>query len=203
MDKPALLSTDALTIYLNDHLAGATAGVELVRRAASENEGSEFGAVLRELCAEIQHDREELIAIITGLGYPVDRAKIALGWTAEKVGRLKPNGRLRGYSPLGRLLELEGLLAGIHAKQALWRALLRTGTADPKRLEILLTRAGGAGRDRRADASPSRRACDWSAIAHVCRGHSACPERSDPGVVQPCVIECPQRAPSTVPAISR
>ena len=141
MDKPALLSTDALTIYLNDHLAGATAGVELVRRAASENEGSEFGAVLRELCAEIQHDREELIAIITGLGYPVDRAKIALGWTAEKVGRLKPNGRLRGYSPLGRLLELEGLLAGIHAKQALWRALLRTGTADPKRLEILLTRA--------------------------------------------------------------
>ena len=141
MDKPALLSTDALTIYLNDHLAGATAGVELVRRAASENEGSEFGAVLRELCAEIQHDREELIAIITGLGYPVDRAKVALGWTAEKVGRLKPNGRLRGYSPLGRLLELEGLLAGIHAKQALWRALLRTGQVDPQRLEILLTRA--------------------------------------------------------------
>lgn len=141
MEKPALFSTDPLTIYLNDHLAGATAGVELVRRAASENSGGEFGPVLRELSAEIQHDRKELIAIITGLGYPVDRAKIALGWTAEKVGRLKPNGRLRGYSPLGRLLELEGLLAGVHAKQALWRALLRTGKADPKRLEILLARS--------------------------------------------------------------
>ena len=141
MEMPALFSTDPLTIYLNDHLAGATAGVELVRRAASENSGGEFGPVLRELSAEIQHDREELIAIITGLGYPVDRAKVALGWTAEKVGRLKPNGRLRGYSPLGRLLELEGLLAGVRAKQALWRALLRTGKADATRLETLLERS--------------------------------------------------------------
>ncbi len=97
--------------------------------------GASSDAELQELSAEIQHDREELIAIITGLGQPVDRAKVALGWTAEKVGRLKPNGRLRGYSPLGRLLELEGLLAGIHAKQALWRALLRTGKADHKRFE--------------------------------------------------------------------
>jgi hypothetical protein len=141
MDKPALLSTNPLTIYLNDHLAGATAGVELALRAASENKRSEFGPGLRELSAEIAHDRQELIAIITGLGYPVDRAKVALGWAAEKVGRLKPNGRLRGYSPLGRLLELEGLLAGIHAKQALWRALLLTGEADATRLETLLARA--------------------------------------------------------------
>jgi len=141
MDKPALLSTDPLTIYLNDHLAGATAGVELVRRAASENEGNEFGPVLGELSAEIERDREDLIGIITGLDFPVDRAKVAFGWTAEKVGRLKPNGRLRGYTPLGRLLELEGLLAGIHAKQALWRTLLRTGKADPQRLELLLARA--------------------------------------------------------------
>jgi hypothetical protein len=141
MDKPALLSTEPLTIYLNDHLAGATAGVELVRRAASENAGNDFGAALQELAGEIADDRQELISIITALGYPTDRVKIALGWTAEKVGRLKPNGKLRGYSPLGRMLELEGLLAGIRAKQALWRALLRTGKAEPARLEALLARA--------------------------------------------------------------
>jgi hypothetical protein len=141
MDKPALLSTDPLTIYLNDHLAGATAGVELVRRAAHENAGNDFGVALRELAGEIADDRQELISIITALGYPTDRVKVALGWTAEKVGRLKPNGRLRGYSPLGRMLELEGLLVGIHAKQALWRALQRTGKAEPERLEALLARA--------------------------------------------------------------
>jgi len=31
---PALLSSDHLTIYLNDHLGGATAGADLARRTA-------------------------------------------------------------------------------------------------------------------------------------------------------------------------
>ena len=35
-----------LAIYLNDHLAGSTAGVELARRTAHENDGSELGAFL-------------------------------------------------------------------------------------------------------------------------------------------------------------
>ena len=119
--------------------------------------------MLRELSAEIHHDRKELIAMITGLGYPVDRAKIALGWTAEKVGRLKPDGRLRGYSPLGRLLELEGLLAGVHGEPALWRALLRTGKADPQAPRDPAGAVRGAGRHRRADASPGLRARHRSA----------------------------------------
>ena len=38
-----------LATYLNDHLGGATFGVELVRRAARENEGSELGAFLSQL----------------------------------------------------------------------------------------------------------------------------------------------------------
>ena len=29
--------------------------------------------------------------------------KPAIGWIGEKVGRLKPNGQLRGYSPLSRV----------------------------------------------------------------------------------------------------
>ena len=42
---------------------------------------------------------------------------------AEFVGRLKPNGRLRGDSPLSRLVELELLCAGILTKESLWRTL--------------------------------------------------------------------------------
>jgi hypothetical protein len=71
----------------------------------------------------------------------VDRVKIAVGWTAEKVGRLKPNGQLRGYSPLGRLLELETLLGGINAKHALWRALEQADAVDEARLARLARRA--------------------------------------------------------------
>ena len=49
--------------------------------------------------------------------------KPALGWLAEKLGRLKLNGQLHGYSPLSRVVELEGLCIGISGKIELWRAL--------------------------------------------------------------------------------
>src|SRR5215208_5114195 len=112
-----------LATYLNDHLLGSTAGMELARRAARENEGSELGEFLRALSREIEDDRETLLTVMGELGVKSDRAKVAAGWTAEKLGRLKPNAQLRGYSPLSPLVELEGLLMGIHGKLAMWRTL--------------------------------------------------------------------------------
>jgi hypothetical protein len=135
-----------LATYLNDHLGGATAGVELVRRAARENEGSELGAFLSELAEEIAADRHTLEAIMGELGVKPDRAKVAAGWAVEKVGRLKPNAQLRGYSPLSPLVELEGLLVGIQGKLAMWRALAEIADAvglDRVRLEALAARAEG------------------------------------------------------------
>jgi hypothetical protein len=52
-----------------------------------------------------------------------DRLKPAGAWVAEKLGRLKTNGHLRGYSPLSRLIELEGLYVGISGKARLWGVL--------------------------------------------------------------------------------
>ena len=52
--------TDAgryLAVYLNDHLAGSTAVIELVRRAAREHAGTELGGFLVMLQAEIARDR--------------------------------------------------------------------------------------------------------------------------------------------------
>lgn len=49
---------------------------------------------------------------------------------AEKLGRLKPNGQLRGYSPLSRVLELEGLGLGITGKLRLWRLLAEVEDAS-------------------------------------------------------------------------
>jgi hypothetical protein len=145
MQTPTVLSRDSLELYLNDHLLGATAGVELVRRTACENEGNEFAEELGLLAAEIDEDRAELVALIERLGCRIDRLKVAVGWSAEKLARLKPNGQLTGYSPLARLLELEGLIAGIHAKHALWSALREiapeTESLDEARLGALATRA--------------------------------------------------------------
>ncbi|MDX6634581.1 MAG: hypothetical protein QOF06_784 [Solirubrobacterales bacterium] len=121
---PAAAPDRLLAIYLNDHLAGAALGVELARRLRSSNRGdAEMGEPLAKVCAEIEADRETLIRLMEQLGVDRNQVKPALARLAERLGRLKPNGQLRGYSPLSRVLELEVLSSGIGGKVQLWNAL--------------------------------------------------------------------------------
>jgi hypothetical protein len=112
-----------LAIYLRDHLAGASGGAALARRLRDSNRGGPWGEPLERLLAEIEVDRETLTRVMERLEVRPDPIKIAAASIAEKLGRLKLNGRLRGYSPLSRLLELEILHLGIVGKADLWRAL--------------------------------------------------------------------------------
>jgi len=112
-----------LEIYLNDHLAGAVGGLELARRCRSNNEGSSLGQFLDGLVVQIEEDKRALEALIERLGLPKSNVKQAAGWIVEKIGRIKLNGQLTGYSDLSRLEELEGLFMGVNAKLALWRSL--------------------------------------------------------------------------------
>ena len=125
-----------LAIYLNDHLAGSTVGLELARRSAGSNRGSGYGQFLDELAEEIRSDRESLLEIMRALQVRVDRLKVSAAWAAEKLGRLKLNGRVLGYSPLSRLVELEALTLGVSGKLALWRAL---DQFEPDRPELSKT----------------------------------------------------------------
>jgi hypothetical protein len=112
-----------LSIYMNDHLAGSTVGVERARAARDANEGNEFGPPLATVCGEIEADRATLESLMDELGIGRSKVKPTIGWLGERVGRLKPNGRLRGYSPLGRVIDLELLLLGICGKRRLWLLL--------------------------------------------------------------------------------
>ena len=123
---------DRLSIYLNDHLAGATVGVQLARRAAGSNRKTGYGQVLAALAEEIEADRETLVEVMGRLSVGRDHLKVALGWGAEKAGRLKLNGALLGYSPLSRLEELEALALGVEGKLALWQTLRHTHGMDAR-----------------------------------------------------------------------
>ncbi|HEY6551003.1 MAG TPA: hypothetical protein VIY71_07385 [Solirubrobacterales bacterium] len=118
-----------LAIYLNDHLAGATGGVELARRARSSNRGTKLGEALEGVCGEIEVDRTTLERVMERLEVKRNGPKVAGAWAAEKLGRLKLNGQLTGYSPLSRLVELEMLHIGITGKIQLWQALEETQSA--------------------------------------------------------------------------
>jgi hypothetical protein len=120
-----------LRIYLQDHLAGSMAGHELAKHCAAGNRGTPLGNELEKIAGEIGEDRELLQQLASKLGFGEDPVKSAMAWIAEKAGRLKPNGKLVGGSPLSGLLELEGLAAGIQAKRCLWQALAALEDPDP------------------------------------------------------------------------
>jgi hypothetical protein len=141
-------STDhgLLGIYLNDHLAGATASMELARRmTASAEPGSDRARVLKRLASEIVADRAALVKIMTGLGVKPRGYKVFAAWAGEKAGRLKFNGHLRTRSPLSDMEETEMLRLGVEGKAAAWRTLRtvagRDSRLDPAQLDELIARA--------------------------------------------------------------
>jgi hypothetical protein len=134
-----------LGIYLNDHLAGATAGTELAHRIARSHRGEPGSGTLRRLAAEVAQDRATLLDIMAALGIKVRRYKAGAAWIGEKAGRLKFNGRLLARSPLSNLEELEILRLGVEGKAAGWRTLRTLADTDtrldPARLDELISRA--------------------------------------------------------------
>jgi fermentation-respiration switch protein FrsA (DUF1100 family) len=115
------LGEDDLSVYLNDHLAGATAGVDLARRVAD-------GAI----AAEIEEDRGALIEVMDRLAVRQDPAKVALGWAAVQASRLRFAAERLGHAPVTRLEQIEALALGVEGKLALWQALRQTHGADPR-----------------------------------------------------------------------
>ena len=140
------MSDKYLSIYLNDHLAGAAAGTELAKRAFGNNEDTEFGEPLERIANEVEEDKASLEGIMDALAIKKNPLKEGAGWLAEKAGRFKLNGQILGYSPLSRVVELEALVSGVTAKQAAWEVLRRLAATD-RRLDAgiidnLIERAG-------------------------------------------------------------
>ncbi|HEX4257763.1 MAG TPA: hypothetical protein VH089_21895 [Streptosporangiaceae bacterium] len=142
MERPR---AELLGIYLNDHLAGATVGTALAHRVASGGNQAADQATFQRLAGEINADRRALLEIMASLGVPVRHYKTGAAWLGERVGRLKPNGRLRTRSPVSDLEELELLRVGVQGKAAAWRTLRELATRDARLstawLDELLDRA--------------------------------------------------------------
>jgi hypothetical protein len=145
-----------LGIYLNDHLAGASAGRDRCRSARDANGDSELGRFLDHLLGEIAEDRRTLLEVIAAVGVAPSTVKTALARLAERAGRLKPNGQLTGYSPLSRVVELEALSLGVEGKRRLWIVLGELGDQRLARFDFAAL-AGRAERQR-DEIEPHRRA---------------------------------------------
>jgi hypothetical protein len=151
------LVSSLLSIYLNDHLAGSTVALELAKRTARSNRGSSYEQTLARMTSEISEDRQALEGIMNRLGVGKDRAKLTVAWCAEKLGRAKLNGRLTGYSPLSRLVELEMLALGVQGKLLLWQALGQSHGDDPRLTGVDLQMLQDRARSQHQELESQRR----------------------------------------------
>jgi hypothetical protein len=154
---------DNLATYLNDHLAGATTGRELAKRALANNRGTEFEPTLEWIVEQIVEDREALLGIMRAVGAPEDHLKKLAAFALERVGRLKPNNALFSYSPLSRLVEFEGLVLGVTGKLAVWRSLQQLD--DPRLARFDLEQLAQRSLEQRDRVEEQRRAAARLAFA--------------------------------------
>jgi hypothetical protein len=78
------VASNHLRIYLNGHLAGASAGEALARRCLSNNQGTPLGHYLIRFLEEVRQDRGALLELMRRLQFPCNRGKITVAWAARK-----------------------------------------------------------------------------------------------------------------------
>ena len=118
--------------YLNDHLAGAAAAIQLAERFRAREPQSELGRVLQALLGEIDEDREVLHQVITALGGSPNPVKLASAVGMERLGSLRMALPVLGpgSGEAARLEELEVLSLGIQGKRMLWKLLGTLASSD-------------------------------------------------------------------------
>ncbi|HET9140406.1 hypothetical protein [Actinophytocola sp.] len=96
---------------------------EMARRAQRANRDTALGEALAGVASGIAEDVDTFRLIMHRVGARPNPVKTGLAVVAERLGRLKLNGRLTSYSPLSRFVELEFLAMGIEGKKQMWTTL--------------------------------------------------------------------------------
>ena len=120
-----------LATYLNDHLAGSVAAVELLEHLEETHAGSDVGRFIAELRVDVEADRQELKTLMGQLQIDESVTRKATAWLAGKATEIKlqlddsEGGELRLFE------SLEALSLGIEGKRLLWLALAAAAEEAP------------------------------------------------------------------------
>ncbi len=123
------MNTKLVRIFLRDHIVALAAAVPLAERMLGATEDAEIRSFLEELLPGLRDDHRAAGELLRSIGGSPSRVLGALARLGEKAGRLKLNGALTGYTPLSRLVELEGLSAVLAADRSLWEGAEAAGLA--------------------------------------------------------------------------
>jgi hypothetical protein len=126
------MSSVHLSTYLNDHLAGAVAGVSIIEAVIEHIADQQDAETLDQVKREIEEDKVELERLISSLDIDESTFRKTTGWISEKMAEIK----LRFDDPAAGGLfvfeALEALSLGIEGKRSLWTLLSAASETNSK-----------------------------------------------------------------------
>jgi hypothetical protein len=126
------MSATALRTYLNDHLAGSVAALEMLDHLADLHSDPDRKQFFIGLHAEVQEDQKVLQRLLEQVGGEESAVRKAAAWLSEKFGQAKLRLDDTGDGQLRVLEALETVALGIQGKLALWRALAAVADRVPQ-----------------------------------------------------------------------
>jgi hypothetical protein len=125
------MANEHLATYLNDHLSGSVATIELLEDLQSAYKGNQLEHFFAELRNDVEADRQELKRLMEHLAITESRARKAASWISGKLAELKMRLDDSAHGSFRLLESLDALELGITGKLALWRALIAAAEIAP------------------------------------------------------------------------
>ena len=148
-------SGEYLATYLNDHLTGAEAALELLETLEPHTDAA-ISMLATQLRPRIEEDRDELVRLMHAVDVSPSRARRAVGWIGEKTAELKLALDDPSDGGLRTLERLEALAIGIDGKRALWDALQTIARTIPALHEADYVRLARRAEEQRATVEARR-----------------------------------------------
>ena len=117
------MGKEILATYLDDHLAGSVAAIELLDHLRQLTRGTERERLFTSLQSEVEEDQKVVRELLRRVGGKESRTRKAAAWLTEKVGEVKLKLDDPGGGDLRLLEAFEILELGILGKLGLWQAL--------------------------------------------------------------------------------
>jgi hypothetical protein len=164
------VSAEPIAVYVNDHLAGAAAGLSMMEDLASRTEGTALAAKLHALAAEVREDQQLLRDVLARLAASERRAAQAAAWVAEKMSEGRLALAARSHPALALLEGLESLALGLQGKLAVFRVLADIGPDHPRLADLPFAARADRTASQHAMIEAERRAAAREAFAATAAG---------------------------------
>lgn len=145
------MSHDNISTYLNDHLAGSVAAIELIDGLVNASDDASLKQFLGDLKCEIEADQKVLEQLIADTGESEGVVRKAAAWLSEKAARAKFKVAGEDFGGLGLVQALEMLALGIRGKELLWRSLSVSSWSPARDVDLAKLEQRAIEQQRRVD----------------------------------------------------